>query len=181
MITAKFVYSGDIITGFSVSGHSGSAEIGKDIICSAVSSASYMTVNTLTEIMLLNPEIIEKRLCKYFSSYSSDFYVLFIFVKSLNRMQLIRDTSPCRSLAIEVRVCYTEYPFGKSAFVEVIMLALYEPKYEGLWFRQMMLADEDTMSYHRAWGGTPAHWRWRRTASGWCGRRKRWTRSCTGS
>ena len=30
---------------FSVSGHSGSAEIGKDIICSAVSSASYMTVN----------------------------------------------------------------------------------------------------------------------------------------
>ena len=57
MITAKFVYSGDIITGFSVSGHSGSAEIGKDIICSAV---SYMTVNTLTEIMLLNPEIIEK-------------------------------------------------------------------------------------------------------------------------
>lgn len=60
MITAKFVYSGDIITGFSVSGHSGSAEIGKDIICSAVSSVSYMTVNTLTEIMLLNPEIIEK-------------------------------------------------------------------------------------------------------------------------
>ena len=69
-------------------------------------------------------------------------------------MQLIRDTSPCQSLAIEVRVCYTEYPFGKSAFVEVITLALYEPKYEDLWFRQMMLADEDTMSYHRAWGGT---------------------------
>ena len=65
-------------------------------------------------------------------------------------MQLIRDTSPCRSLAIEVRVCYTEYPFGKSASVEVITLALYEPKYEDLWFRQMMLADEDTMSYHRA-------------------------------
>ena len=34
------------------------------------------------------------------------------------------------------------------------MLTLYEPKYEDLWFRQMMLADEDTMSYHRAWGGT---------------------------
>lgn len=69
-------------------------------------------------------------------------------------MQLIRDTSPCRSLAIEVRVCYTEYPFGKSASVEVITLALYEPKYEDLWFRQMMLADEDTMSYNHAWGGT---------------------------
>ncbi len=34
------------------------------------------------------------------------------------------------------------------------MLALYEPKYEDLWFRQMMLADEDTMSYNHAWGGT---------------------------
>ncbi len=34
------------------------------------------------------------------------------------------------------------------------MLTLYEPKYEDLWFRQMMLADEDTMSYNHAWGGT---------------------------
>ena len=34
------------------------------------------------------------------------------------------------------------------------MLTLYEPQYEDLWFRKMMLADEDTMSYHRAWGGT---------------------------
>ena len=34
------------------------------------------------------------------------------------------------------------------------MLTLYEPKYEDLWFRQMMLADEDTMSYNHAWGET---------------------------
>lgn len=34
------------------------------------------------------------------------------------------------------------------------MLTLYKPTYEELWFRQMMLADEDTMSYNRAWGGT---------------------------
>ncbi len=34
------------------------------------------------------------------------------------------------------------------------MLTLYEPKYEDLWFRKMMLADEDTMSYNHAWGGT---------------------------
>lgn len=34
------------------------------------------------------------------------------------------------------------------------MLTLYEPNYEDLWFRQMMLADEDTMSYNHAWGGT---------------------------
>ena len=34
------------------------------------------------------------------------------------------------------------------------MLTLYEPKCTDLWFRQMMLADEETMSYNRAWGGT---------------------------
>ena len=34
------------------------------------------------------------------------------------------------------------------------MLTLYEPKYEDLWVRQMMLADEETMSYNHAWGGT---------------------------
>ncbi len=34
------------------------------------------------------------------------------------------------------------------------MLTLYEPKFEELYFRQMMLADEDTMSYNHAWGGT---------------------------
>ena len=33
-------------------------------------------------------------------------------------------------------------------------LSLYEPKREDLWFRQRMLADEETMSYNRAWGGT---------------------------
>ena len=34
------------------------------------------------------------------------------------------------------------------------MLTVYEPKYEDLWFRQMMMADEETMSYNHAWGGT---------------------------
>lgn len=34
------------------------------------------------------------------------------------------------------------------------MLKLYTPKYEDLWFRQMFMADEETMSYNHAWGGT---------------------------
>ena len=34
------------------------------------------------------------------------------------------------------------------------MLTLYEPRPEDLWFRQMMLEDEETMSYNHAWGGT---------------------------
>ncbi len=60
MITAKFVFGKDgLINGFLISGHSGSEECGRDIICSAVSSPAYMVCNTLTEIMNLSPEIHE--------------------------------------------------------------------------------------------------------------------------
>lgn len=34
------------------------------------------------------------------------------------------------------------------------MIKLYIPQYEDLWFRQMFMADEETMSYNHNWGGT---------------------------
>lgn len=34
------------------------------------------------------------------------------------------------------------------------MVKLYKPELSDLWFRQRFLADEATMSYNRAWGGT---------------------------
>ena len=34
------------------------------------------------------------------------------------------------------------------------MISVYKPERGDLWFRQMMLADEETMSYNHAWGGT---------------------------
>lgn len=34
------------------------------------------------------------------------------------------------------------------------MIQFYVPKYEDLWFRQMFMADEETMSYNHNWGGT---------------------------
>ncbi len=34
------------------------------------------------------------------------------------------------------------------------MISIYKPDRRDLWFRQAMLADEETMSYNRAWGGT---------------------------
>lgn len=37
--------------GFTVTGHSGFGEAGRDIVCAAVSSAVYMAVNTVTEIL----------------------------------------------------------------------------------------------------------------------------------
>ena len=56
MIRVKFFTSGKDIVGFEISGHSGSAEAGSDIICSAVSSAAYMAVNTITEIVKCKAE-----------------------------------------------------------------------------------------------------------------------------
>ena len=34
------------------------------------------------------------------------------------------------------------------------MLTLYKPDYDDLWFRKLMLEDEETMSFNHAWGGT---------------------------
>ena len=51
------------------------------------------------------------------------------------------------------------------------MLELYLPGFEELWFRQKMLADEETMSYNHAWGGTVAFERedWQSWYDHWTG------------
>ena len=48
MITASFFDSG---RAFEIKGHSGSSKSGNDIICASVSSAAYMTANTITDII----------------------------------------------------------------------------------------------------------------------------------
>ena len=55
MIKARFFTEDNLICGYEISGHSGSAEAGQDIICAFVSSAAYMAANTISEI--LNAEI----------------------------------------------------------------------------------------------------------------------------
>ena len=57
MIKVSFAQSGGVLTGFTLKGHSGAGSVGNDIICAAVSSAAYMAVNTITEVLELNPEI----------------------------------------------------------------------------------------------------------------------------
>ena len=57
MIQAVFTVESKIITGYEISGHSDFSEQGSDIVCSAVSSAAYMTANTITEVQHLNAEI----------------------------------------------------------------------------------------------------------------------------
>ena len=57
MIKARFFTEGELLTGFEIKGHSGYAETGSDIICASVSSAAYMTANTITEIIGLDADI----------------------------------------------------------------------------------------------------------------------------
>ncbi|MBR4242052.1 MAG: ribosomal-processing cysteine protease Prp [Eubacterium sp.] len=56
MIRINFSQSNGSINGFECKGHSMSAPSGSDIICAFVSSACYMTANTITEIIGLEAE-----------------------------------------------------------------------------------------------------------------------------
>ncbi len=56
MICAEFFTQPDgELVGFSISGHNG--EAGEDIICAAVSSAAYMTANTITDIIKADAQV----------------------------------------------------------------------------------------------------------------------------
>ena len=50
MTRCEFFTEGDRITGFSVSGHSGYAEAGSDIVCAAISTAVTMAEATINDI-----------------------------------------------------------------------------------------------------------------------------------
>ena len=54
MIKARFQKSRGRLCGFSVSGHSGYADAGADIVCASVSSAVMLTANALTEVFKVN-------------------------------------------------------------------------------------------------------------------------------
>ena len=50
MTRCEFFTEGDRITGFSISGHSGYAEAGQDIVCAAVSAVVTMAEATINEV-----------------------------------------------------------------------------------------------------------------------------------
>jgi uncharacterized protein YsxB (DUF464 family) len=59
MTQAVFVKQGKDILSFEVEGHSGYAEEGSDIVCASVSSAVWMTVNALENILKVNVKYLE--------------------------------------------------------------------------------------------------------------------------
>ena len=60
MIRIKMLHQGETLVGMTVSGHAGAGECGNDIVCAAVSSAVYMTANTITEICGCPADIEER-------------------------------------------------------------------------------------------------------------------------
>lgn len=57
MIIACFRKKHDNFTGFNIEGHSGYAESGSDIICSAVSSVSIAIANGITDVLNIKADI----------------------------------------------------------------------------------------------------------------------------
>ena len=51
MIRVRFHTANDALIGFTLDGHAGAGVSGEDIVCAAVSSAAYMTANTILEII----------------------------------------------------------------------------------------------------------------------------------
>lgn len=60
MTRSKFTKTDGLITGFSTDGHAGAGEQGYDVVCAAVSSAVYLTANTVTEIYRCKAELEER-------------------------------------------------------------------------------------------------------------------------
>ena len=70
MIQVRFYTDQEQLTGFRISGHAGAGAAGEDIVCAAVSSAAYMTANTITDILHIPAQVavddgfMELRLCE---------------------------------------------------------------------------------------------------------------------
>lgn len=54
MTTACFYFREDEITSFEIKGHSGYSDEGTDIVCAAISSTVWMTVNALENVLRLD-------------------------------------------------------------------------------------------------------------------------------
>lgn len=54
MTNITFFTKGDDIVAFELKGHTMYGEPGTDIICASISSAAYMTINTITDILNIN-------------------------------------------------------------------------------------------------------------------------------
>lgn len=57
MIRADFMRTEDKLTAFSLQGHAGYDEYGKDIVCASVTSAVQLTANAITEVLKVKADV----------------------------------------------------------------------------------------------------------------------------
>ena len=57
MIKANFLRSEGFYTAFSIEGHAGYADFGKDIVCAGVTSAVMTVLNGITEVAKINASV----------------------------------------------------------------------------------------------------------------------------
>ncbi len=57
MIRANFTRTEGKLTAFSLSGHAGYDEFGKDIVCASVTSAVQLTANAITEVLKVKADV----------------------------------------------------------------------------------------------------------------------------
>ena len=86
--------SGELV-GFEISGHANYANHGKDIICAAVSSTAYMTINSISELLKIDAEIRinEKHGYMYLSVPYSDCKTCELILKSFKMHMLLMEES----------------------------------------------------------------------------------------
>ncbi len=57
MVNVTFFLKGDYYTGFLIKGHAGAGDFGNDIVCSAISSAAFLTANNITDFFNINADV----------------------------------------------------------------------------------------------------------------------------
>ncbi len=60
MTEAKLLKRNSRFIGFQISGHTGYAKRGKDIVCASISSAVQITANAITEVVKAKAEVLAK-------------------------------------------------------------------------------------------------------------------------
>lgn len=89
MIHADFYKKNGNFAGFSIKGHSGYAESGRDIVCAAVSSAVQLVINILDNLKLADDVDTEANCirCSVFSNNTNSAVILETFREHLESIE----------------------------------------------------------------------------------------------
>lgn len=96
MIEAKFYQKESVTYGFEISGHAGYKEAGRDIVCASVSSAVYLTVNGITDVIC----------CRAYVKVDDSGVIRFILLDRGNKSAL----DMIRSLELHLSSLAEDYP-----------------------------------------------------------------------